>query len=88
VSIVTLDQITVVAVHRPDECADLIAHDRVKLAGKAVGFGNEVDGKIREIAPAGSSFGREHGLHAAHRFAVVAHTTFIHVAESAGSSAG
>ncbi len=67
--VVALDQVGVVAIHRPDEGADRLAQDRVHPLGEPIGIGEQLGGSVLE---------RELGLLHQHRF----HQTHIHGARS------
>jgi len=71
VGVVALDEVAVVAVHRPDEGSDFRAHVRVKLCRQPMRLGRQVDGEVFEAASVCAVRGRQHGLHAGDRLTVV-----------------
>lgn len=70
--VVPLDQVGIVAVHRPDEYADRLAQDRVHALGEPVGIGQQRGGGVLE---------REPGLLHQHRL----HAARVHAGQYAGS---
>ena len=71
VGVVALDEVAVVAVHRPDEGSDFRAHVRVKLCRQPMRLGRQVDGEVFEAASVCAVRGRQHRLHAGDRLTVV-----------------
>ena len=69
--VVALDEVAVVAVHRPHEGSDLRSHVGMKLSRQPMRPGRQIDGQVFKTAPMRPASRRQHRLHASDRLVVV-----------------
>ena len=69
--VVALDQVGVVAIHRPHEPSEGTDHAGRQAPAEARRRGRQVDRKVAQRRPMGGSFRQEHRLHLGRALAVI-----------------